>query len=152
MWAWLWAGLRTMSKILYSGRHFIRASPLNNGSQSLKQVDRLLDNSLPIVHVSTFPPSLPFSLSLSLLLPPSLPSVERFTVLLQFMCSREVVDIPFPEFQDGIKAAVSYGFCLLTQLLQDKNSNVCARAKFCISNISDTSLKVQRNFQITDAV
>ena len=80
------------------------------------------------------------NLSLSLSPPP----VERFTVLLQFMCSSEVVDIPFSEFQDSIKAAVGYGFCLLTQLLQDKNSNVCARAKFCISNISDISLRVSR--------
>ena len=63
-------------------------------------------------------------------------------MLLQFMCSSEVVDIPFSEFQDSIKAAVGYGFCLLTQLLQDKNSIVCARAKFCISNISDISLRV----------
>ena len=70
------------------------------------------------------------------------PLVEKFTVLLQFMCSKEVVDLPFSEFQDTIKAALAYGFCLLTQLLQDKNSTVCARARFCISNISDISLKV----------
>ena len=86
--------------------------------------------------------SLSSSLSPSLSLSPFLPPVERFSVLLQFMCSSEVVDIPFSEFQDSIQAAIGYGFCLLTQLLQDKNSNVCARAKFCISNISDISLKV----------
>ncbi len=41
-----------------------------------------------------------------------------------------------------VQASLAHGFCLLVQLLVDKNSSVCARAKYLIASINEPSLDV----------
>ena len=69
-------------------------------------------------------------------------AVEKITVILQFMRSKDVMELTFHQFHPSVQATLAYGFSLLTQLIQDKNSNVCVRAKYCVSSISGSSLEV----------
>lgn len=62
--------------------------------------------------------------------------------ILQFMLSSEVVGMDHQSFHKSLKTALAHGFCLLTRLLQDKNSNVCTRAHYCITSIKESSVEV----------
>ena len=58
------------------------------------------------------------------------------------MLSSEVVGLEYQYFHQSVKEALAHCFCLLTQLLQDKNSSVCSRARYCITSIKESSLEV----------
>ena len=69
-------------------------------------------------------------------------AVEKFTLILQFMLDSEVVGVEHQSFHHTLKVSLAHGFCLLTQLIQDKNSSVCSRVRYCITSIKESSLEV----------
>ena len=59
------------------------------------------------------------------------------------MLSTEVVGVSYHDFHPKLKLTLAHSFCLLTHLLQDRNSNVCTRARYCLTTIKETSLEVR---------
>ena len=89
-------------------------------------------------HPSSLPPPLLSATSL----PSPLSPAEKLTSILQFMLSCEVVGLEHGSFHKSLKMSLAHGFCLLVRLLQDKNSNVCARSRYCITSIKESALEV----------
>ena len=63
-------------------------------------------------------------------------------MVVQFMRKTEFTDMDVLKVHPKVQASLAHGFCLLVQLLVDKNSNVCARAKYLIPTIKESSLEV----------
>lgn len=68
--------------------------------------------------------------------------VENLTTMIQFLKKSDAGESDYRTFNPKVQSSLAYGFCLLVQLLMDKNSNVCARAKYLISSIKESSLEV----------
>lgn len=68
--------------------------------------------------------------------------MEKLTLLLQFMDSREVMRMEPQLFHPATQLSIAHGFCLLVHLLQDKNSNVCARTQYCITGLKNSAVEV----------
>lgn len=72
---------------------------------------------------------------------------EIFTTIVQFMTSCDG-EIDYVKFHINVQSSLAHGFCLLVQLLIDKNSSVCARAKYLILSIKESSLEVCKKYLI----
>ncbi len=64
------------------------------------------------------------------------------TMMIQFMRKPGSTETDFLNLHSKVQASLAHGFCLLVQLLVDKNSSVCARAKYLIASINESSLDV----------
>ncbi len=61
-------------------------------------------------------------------------------MILQFMRIPGSIDTEF--FSVEVQASLAHGFCLFVKMLVDKNSSVCAHAKYLLTTIKESSLEV----------
>lgn len=71
-------------------------------------------------------------------------AAEMFTMIVQFMRRPGSSDTDVLSVHSKVQGTIAHGFCLLVQLLVDKNSNVCSRAKYLISTIKESSLEAMK--------
>ena len=69
-------------------------------------------------------------------------------MVVQFMRKTGFTDMDVLKVHPKVQASLAHGFCLLVQLLVDKNSNVCARAKYLIPTIKESSLEVTQSIAL----